>query len=94
MEQHIKRAIYESDHVCNQCIISLPVKTAIKWGWKPTGNRWTRYLTTPPEAVKSCYELVQFAVTAVNVFCSSVVPRAAPEFHILYQYEGSCSDRV
>ncbi len=37
MEQHIKRATYESDHVCNLCIISLLV-SGIEAHWKQQSN--------------------------------------------------------
>ena len=58
--RYVANASYD-DHINSRLSVSgngSSLEIAMEWGWKLTGNRWTPYLTTLSEAVKSCYELI------------------------------------
>jgi len=58
LEQHIKRARYQS-HCWNMCLSPDPqLPNPSDWGWTKVLDEWQPLWTTLPEVAKSCYELI------------------------------------
>ena len=60
LEQHVKRATYQGEHVWGQSLLTTPVlPSPTSWGWTKTEDGlYEPNWTTLPEASQVCYELV------------------------------------
>ena len=61
LEQHVKRADYQTGHIWGQSLIGDPeVPSPDSWGWKrmTDDSSWISCWTTLPEEAKSCQELL------------------------------------
>ncbi|KAG7158128.1 hypothetical protein Hamer_G001019, partial [Homarus americanus] len=59
LEQHIKRAAYQAEHIWGQAsiaFVSLP--SSCDWGWMKSGDELEPHWTTLSEVSKSCHELI------------------------------------
>ena len=62
LEQHVKRAVYQAEHIWGQALIGNPqVPSPDSWGWEKVtdDSLWTPCWTTLPEASKACEELIK-----------------------------------
>ena len=59
LEQHIKRATYQSGYCWGQTLIPhCKLPSPCSWGWIENESHYEPLWTTLPEAAKSCYELI------------------------------------
>ena len=59
LEEHVKRAAYQSGHVWGQILLLAPeLPPPTNWGWSMTGGQYTPYWARLPKAAHSCIELV------------------------------------
>ena len=59
LEEHVKRAVYQSGHIWGTKLLPDPVlPSPTDWGWVKTEGIYEPHWTTLPQASKSCHELI------------------------------------
>lgn len=59
LQQHVKRATYQSGHIWSQALVAAPVlPDPSDWGWSSDKDGWNPIWMTIPDADKCCLELL------------------------------------
>ena len=60
LKEHVKRAVYQGDHVWGQMLVSTPeLISPCRWGWsKASEGHYEPFWTCLPDAGQSSYELI------------------------------------